>query len=357
MAQSNIERVGKALDLLNRGLQPYVEREMKAVCGARWLDAARESLREDRPDSGAFHWDTQAILAVMWNQWNTVFKNKLGQAERSLVGELRDVRNRWAHQKPFTTDDAYRALDSIWRLLTAVSAEQAAEVDRQKQDLLRARFEEQARRETRKASVAPIEGQPAGGLKPWREVMTPHPDVASGRYQQAEFAADLAQVHRGEGADEYRNPTEFYRRTFLTEGLRHLLTGALERLGGKGGDPVVELQTNFGGGKTHSMLALYHLFSGAEAGELPGIEPVLAGGGGRRLPRRPGGPCWWAPRSRRARSTASPTARSSAPSGASWPGNCWARRATPWSPRPISAGSTPATPSSPCSGKPRPAWC
>ena len=279
MAQSNLERVGKALDLLNRGLQPYVEREMKAVCGARWLDAARESLREDRPDSGAFLWDTQAILAVMWNQWNTVFKNKLGQAERSLVGELRDVRNRWAHQKPFTTDDAYRALDSIWRLLSAVSAEQAAEVDRQKQDLLRARFEEQARRETRKASVAPIEGHPAGGLKPWREVMTPHPDVASGRYQQAEFAADLAQVHRGEGADEYRNPTEFYRRTFLTEGLRHLLTGALERLGGKGGDPVVELQTNFGGGKTHSMLGLYHLFSGAKAGELPGIEPVLQGAG------------------------------------------------------------------------------
>jgi hypothetical protein len=218
MAQSNIERVGKALDLLNAGLQPYVERELKAVCGARWLDAARESLREDRPDTGAFHWDTQAILAVMWNQWNTVFKNKLGQAERSLIGELRDVRNRWAHQKPFTADDAYRALDSAWRLLTAVSAEQAAEVDRQKQDLLRVRFEEQARRESRKSSVASIEGQPAGGLKPLREVMTPHPDVASGRYQQAEFAADLAQVHRGEGADEYRNPTEFYRRTFLTEG-------------------------------------------------------------------------------------------------------------------------------------------
>ena len=86
--------------------------------------------------------------------------------------------------------------------------------------------------------------------------------MASGRYQQAEFAADLWQVYQGEGIDEYKHPTEFFRRTFLTEGLRRLLTQAILRLSGQGGDPVVELQTNFGGGKTHSMLALYHLFSG-----------------------------------------------------------------------------------------------
>src|SRR5690606_32777006 len=142
-----------------------------------------------------------------------------------------------------------------------------------KQELLRVRFADQARRELRKAAAT--QGQPAIGLKPWREIVTPHPDVASGRYRQAEFAADLAQVHRGEGAPEYRDPREFFRRTFLTEGLRHLLKNALLRLHGKGGDPVVELQTNFGGGKTHSMLALYHLFSGTPAADLPGVEDLL----------------------------------------------------------------------------------
>ena len=59
-------------------------------------------------------------------------------------------------------------------------------------------------------------------LKPWREVVTPHKDVASGRYQQAEFAADLWQVHLGEGTDEYRKPVEFFRRTYLTESLKQL---------------------------------------------------------------------------------------------------------------------------------------
>ena len=63
-----------------------------------------------------------------------------------------------------------------------------------------------------------------GNLKPWREVVNPHHDVASGRYQQAEFAADLWQVHLGEGSDEYRDPVEFFRRTYLTESLKHLLS-------------------------------------------------------------------------------------------------------------------------------------
>src|SRR5690606_32125041 len=186
----------------------------------------------------------------------------LGRAERSLVQELRDWRNKWAHQDRFTSDDVDRALDSAARLLTAISAPQADEVSKMKMELRRLVFEEQVRNEKRKAGGSLVEAATTGALKPWREVVTPHPDVASGRYQQAEFAADLWQVHLGEGSDEYRKPAEFFRRTFLTESLKRLLVGAVQRLSGKGGDPVVQLQTNFGGGKTHSMLALYHLFSG-----------------------------------------------------------------------------------------------
>ncbi len=141
------------------------------------------------------------------------------------------------------------------------------------------------RGEKRKAGGSLIEAAATGTLKPWREVVTPHADVASGRYQQAEFAADLWQVHLGEGSDEYRKPQEFFRRTYLTESLKRLLVGGVQRLAGKGGDPVVQLQTNFGGGKTHSMLALYHLFSGANPGELAGVDAVLAEAGVKSLPK------------------------------------------------------------------------
>jgi predicted AAA+ superfamily ATPase len=219
---------------------------------------------------------------IVW--WNDVFRRTLGPAERSLVSELRDLRNKWAHQQTFSGDDAYRALDSAGRLLMAVSSPQADEIEKMKMELLRLRFDEQVRTEKRKSAGTAIEGAVAANLKPWREVVTPHKDVASGRYQQAEFAADLWQVHLGEGTDEYRKPVEFFRRTFLTDSLRRLLVGAVHRIGGQGGDPVVQLQTNFGGGKTHSMLALYHLFSGTKPSELAGVDSVLQEAGAKDLP-------------------------------------------------------------------------
>jgi len=280
MSISNRERVGRALELLKDGLYPFVEREMRSVFGDKWIVAATSFVPEDhtlrRTVQQILKQDESAILKLMSGQWRDVFKKTLGNAERSLVGELIDTRNSWAHNKPFSTDDAYRALDSVSRLLSSISAPEADEVDKQKQELLRVRFTEQARRETRRATLQPVEGNPTGGLKPWREIVTPHPDVASGRYQEAEFAADLWQVYLDEGSDEYRIPTEFFSRTFLTEGLKQLLKNALVRLAGNGGDPVIELQTNFGGGKTHAMLALYHLFMGVPVSKLPGLEPVLA---------------------------------------------------------------------------------
>jgi hypothetical protein len=154
-----------------------------------------------------------------------------------------------------------------------------------KAEILRVKFDEQLRTQKRKESSIAVEGKPAAGLRPWREIVTPHPDVASGRYQQAEFAADLWQVYLGEGSDEYKDPVEFFRRTSITEGLQKLLANALQRLAGNGGDPVVELQTNFGGGKTHSMLALWHLFAGVAAGQIPSLETVTKMAGVSQPPK------------------------------------------------------------------------
>jgi len=287
MAITNQERVGKAMELLRAGLAPYVEREVQsAVKNATVrMDAIRRF--SDDPMLGQkpiAQWDVAGVLKLMWDTWNDVFGRTLGRAERSLVQELRDWRNKWAHQEPFSSDDADRALDSMARLLTAVSAQQADDVTKMKLELRRLVYDEQVRNEKRRAGGSLIEAAASGTLKPWREVVTPHADVASGRYQQAEFAADLWQVHLGEGSDEYRKPTEFFRRTYLTESLKALLVSGVQRLAGKGGDPVVQLQTNFGGGKTHSMLALYHLFSGGKPGDLPGIDAVLAEAGVTSVP-------------------------------------------------------------------------
>jgi predicted AAA+ superfamily ATPase len=286
VAISNYERVGRAMELLKAGLGPFVEREFRSTYKDKAFAETVKLLGEDRliPKKEFADWDVAALLRLMWDAWHEVFRKTLGAAERSLVSELREHRNRWAHQNAFTTDDAYRALDSAGRLLTAISAPQADEIEKSKMELLRQRFDEQVRGEKRKAAGALIEGASAAHLRPWRDIVTPHRDVASGRYQQAEFAADLWQVHLGEGSDEYRKPVEFFRRTYLTESLRRLLAGAIERLSGNGGDPVVQLQTNFGGGKTHSMLALYHLFSGTPPGDLVGIDQVMEEADVTKLP-------------------------------------------------------------------------
>jgi len=286
MALSNHERVGKALELFKAGLMPFIEREFKARYGDGWAFEVRDLLSDTRLGAGKGESlnDVAASLVVMDRKWGEVFRQILGKSERSLVNELLTVRNSWAHQEPFSSDDAYRALDSAARLLASISATQADEVDKMKRELLRVRFDEQARGEKRKSAGTVIESGVTGTLKPWREVVMPHDDVASGRYQQAEFAVDLWQVHLGQGTPEYRNPVEFFRRTYLTESLKGMLVGALQRLTAGGGDPVVQLQTNFGGGKTHSMLALYHLFSGIPPTELSGIDAVMHEAGASRVP-------------------------------------------------------------------------
>jgi len=123
-------------------------------------------------------------------------------------------------------------------------------------------------------------------LKPWREIVVPHEDVLRGTFQQAEFAADLSRVHERTATTEYQNPALFFARTFITEGMRLLLDAVVKRLSGKGGDPVIQLQTAFGGGKTHTMLAVYHLAKGeVPVSDLPGIPAILDAAGITELPR------------------------------------------------------------------------
>ena len=122
MAITNHERVGKALDLLKGGLGPFVERELKNVYKEKALAEAQRFITSERLDAKKpfASWDAAVQLKLMWAAWNDVFRHTLGKAERSLVQELTDVRNKWAHQEPFSGDDADRALDSMTRLLLSL---------------------------------------------------------------------------------------------------------------------------------------------------------------------------------------------------------------------------------------------
>ena len=279
MVVANRTRLNEAMDVLKDGLIPYVETQLEAKLGEKWIEKFQSENRYVKlADDGSVHWDVQLLCkTISGGYWNTIFGDQLDRIVRTYTNELLDIRNNLAHEKQFSGDDTYRALDTMQRLCEQVGASVNAKMlGEAKQNHQRQVYELQTRDRARTQGVQQtIEGTIPDGLKPWREVVTPHKDVASGNYMQAEFAADLAQVHKGEGSSEYLDPGEFFQRTYLTEGIKELIKGAVQRLANTGGDPVVELQTNFGGGKTHSLLALYHLFSGTQVSKMPGIMELL----------------------------------------------------------------------------------
>lgn len=146
-------RINRSFDLLIQGLSPFVERELQACYRDNWQEAARSSFREDRGiainKGETIRWDTHSLLTVMWDQWNGVFRHKLGFLERSLVSELREYRNRWAHQTQFGFEDIYRILDSVERLLKAVGAAEAETVRQERLALMREEVSEELNRTTK----------------------------------------------------------------------------------------------------------------------------------------------------------------------------------------------------------------
>jgi hypothetical protein len=138
MAITNYERVGKTLEILKQGLGPFIDREFKSLYKEQAIFEATRLFGDDRQLSKKRigELDAAGLLKLMWEGWNDVFRRTLGHAERSLVSELRDLRNKWAHQESFSSDGAYRALDSAGRLLTAISAPQSDEIEKMKMELL-----------------------------------------------------------------------------------------------------------------------------------------------------------------------------------------------------------------------------
>jgi len=95
-------------------------------------------------------------------------------------------------------------------------------------------------------------------MKPFTQIAIPNDDVVKGRLTMDVFAADLWQVVTGKAPEDYQNPDLFFRKTYETKGLKNILNVAKSRLEAKSGDSVIQLQTPFGGGKTHTLIALYH---------------------------------------------------------------------------------------------------
>lgn len=123
-------------------------------------------------------------------------------------------------------------------------------------------------------------------LKPWIQVIEPHEDIRKGRFDESIFAADLGEVMAGRGALEYREAELFFKKTYFTQGLSALISDVVLRFSGKkGAEPVIQLQTPFGGGKTHTLLIIYHLVKNRKLTlRFKGVQEVLKKAGINEIP-------------------------------------------------------------------------
>ena len=303
---TNHDLVTKGFNRLLKALSPYIIRELVRTYGTDfWREGVIGKLYDDQrrglPTSGKVDELTSSLdiakcLLLIEINWREVFGKRLPRDCKNYVIELKGKRNEWAHKgiEDVTDSNAFRALDTMSRLAEQVDPEAAGDINA----LLR-----QVRYGSAEGSTAVISNAGGGaeaaparrksleqtkavrGLPSWREVMEPHMDVAEGRYKNAEFAADLAQVARGKGELEYRDPVEFFNRTYVTEGMKGLLVQSLRRVSRLDGEPVIQLKTAFGGGKTHSMLALYHMMrSRSRVGQIANLAPVLEAAGVSEVP-------------------------------------------------------------------------
>ncbi|MEW6441826.1 MAG: DUF499 domain-containing protein [bacterium] len=126
-------------------------------------------------------------------------------------------------------------------------------------------------------------------MEPWYKVATPRREVREGRsFNPDEFAIHLEQVIAKTAPEDYREPKQFFARTCFTRALREHAGMVLRRLSGETANtsPVMTLITQFGGGKTHTLTALYHLVTnGAKAGEYPGVSALIQEAGVSTVPQ------------------------------------------------------------------------
>ena len=302
----NYELVQKGFRVLHPLMAGYIGQEFSRVYKNGWWQEILDALSDqyDLPSSGDYgdlidSLDVMNCLRLIDRRWNEVFRTKLSLDYRTWSKELVGVRNKAAHigGQDFSKSYAERALDTMALLCEAFDTEGVEEI-RALYRKLRYGSEEgsvaatpvaapaQAKASKAKANDGVMTRSFGQHLPSWRDIMQPHPDVAEGRYRAAEFAADLAQVSRGEGAIEYRDPVEFFSRTYVTEGMAGLLVESLQRISGQGGEPVIQLKTAFGGGKTHSMLALYHMVRGGiRVDHIPSLKPIMDRAGLETLPK------------------------------------------------------------------------
>ena len=280
----NRDSLVKVIDIYRDAMRPFLAHHLRQVPGKHIEEAIRQGLRDNQANQ--FEQNLRTGRAVEESidindfpelvkaHWREVFSTKFpgDRVIQNRLYEIKTIRDEASHPGASDLDEEktrahiYMVADVLGKI---GRTEEKEEVEKIRDELfIRTKLETTPQVEqpqTTQGAFEEIATPGANGLRPWREVVRPNEDVTEGRFRQAEFAASLQRVYDGRARDnEYGNPVSFFNRTYITPGMRALLVNTVQRLNGSGGDPVIQTKTGFGGGKTHSLIALYHIVRHAD---------------------------------------------------------------------------------------------
>ena len=281
-----IERPNRAvlndsLDKYRDAMRPFIVRALKRVKGKNVEDAIYNTLSTKQADEferrlqnnggsieGAI--DIGDFPNLISRNWGQIFSQPFSgdMNVQSLLHIITQARNKVSHPstEDLDTEHTRAVLYHIVDVLGKINAPEAkASVEGYRDKLFKpalfqpsiSKLSDDTKDKPKSESVR---------LKPWREVIPPNLELTQDTFEEAELAANLQQVYDGRAsATSYGNPVSFFKQTYITEGIQSLLVKTLRRLGGNGGPPVIQMQTGFGGGKTHSLIALYYIANSIDA--------------------------------------------------------------------------------------------
>lgn len=283
----------KALDTGIRTLRLYIKKFLSEKEGNQWhilvFDVMPEREQQSFQDKVAsIAAPEDAIdykhLSILFTRRRDLFKEEWGKDVYkfpSWVSEIQEVRNTHAHNNLIEPEDALRAINNliiIFRHIGLKDKEQEMEKLREELRWKMLSDEFKKRLESDPESKQTPKADYEGPLVPWFRNVMPHMDIQQGHLDESVFAANLGEVAKGDGREVYQNAAVFFEKTFFTQGLRTIAERVIKGLNGKedAENRVISLQTGFGGGKTHSLISLYHLAKlGRKAEDIVNLSALL----------------------------------------------------------------------------------
>lgn len=250
----------KALGLFIEALRPYIVSKLIEKAGDKWDDWFYDAISDAQKEN----WEigikngTAPVNLIDFQhlksfsiKYKDIIRDEFGKDTNKLptwLQEIAEVRNKCNHFQDVEDRDIRRAFDYMIDIANSVKLKD-----------LRAELEKLQKGVENVTKVS--DSSLSYGIFPWFKNVTPHLDIRQGNLDESVFAANLAEVSLGHGREVYQNPSVFFSKTYFTAGLKNVAKRVIKGLNGDedSENRVISLQTGFGGGKTHTLITLYHI--------------------------------------------------------------------------------------------------